>query len=170
MPRIASELPPKTIPQETRPQDRTDAEKRLRRQRGRSARRRGLRNERRALAEIFPRCRADHPGAVVELRAANSAGPLDVGVICFRCNRQLWVQAKTNRWPGRAERDQLDALSTADGDAYSPRRMMAVGVEIWRYDMPDGDRDDAGRLLPATRRTAVIVPGQNPERRNAPAE
>jgi len=57
------------------------------------------------------------------LRAAGSLGPVDL--ICLSPNLGvLAIQAKANRWPGRAEMKELEALAAL----WSPRPEWSVWV------------------------------------------
>lgn len=101
--------------------------------------RKGRRLEYKTRDRLATDCRARHPDALVELRAAASKGDLDLAVLCVACHVVVGVQVKANRWPGRAETGRLEWLATkANGKPWTVR------LASWRW--IDGDREPQVRV------------------------
>jgi len=84
--------------------------------------RKGARVERKL--RDYLRCQ-EHPEAFV-VRAAASKGIVDLVVCCPRCQRLSFVSAKSNAWPGKAERTPLMHLAALMDERMFIGRVLAA--------------------------------------------
>lgn len=70
------------------------------------------------------------------IRAAGSKGLFDLVALPCSLNRHIrLIQVKSNAWPGRRERKELESAATLIGCPHE--------IEIWRYD----DRDTEPKIM-----------------------